>query len=214
MYVMSTVRRTTVRRRLEPEFDRVATTVTRKVNVPRGVRSKVVAIRRGVALNPILSNTSTFESFGSQTYQLTDLPAYTDFTNLFDQYRIVKVKLDYFPRYTGNMTSTGLYSLLTYAVDSTDVSVPVNKNEVLQYDSYKTVQAYRPFSVTLKPAPSVAMYQSLATTGYGPKQGSWVDCKSPGVQHYGMKWVFECNSGTAMGIDVKATYWCEFREPN
>ena len=56
--------------------------------------------------------------------------------NLFDQYRINKVKIDFMPNLTGNPANSlpGLYNLFFMAVDHTDLTVPVQANDVMQYD--------------------------------------------------------------------------------
>lgn len=183
------------------------------------VQPKVTKIKRMVAVNNLTaaSNTSTYAAFGSASFAITDVPNYSDFTNLFDQFRIVKIKLDFFPRLTGNTSNAlpAMYSIFHIAVDHTDVSTPTSVNDLFQYDNHKTVQAYKPFSLTFTPAASAAYYGTTTALGYGPKAGSWIDSKAgASTAHYGIKWGWECNNATATYIECRAWYFCEFREPN
>lgn len=187
---------------------------SKRVTVQRPLQPKVVQIKRSYWCPRCDSNTSVFLSFGSLACSLNLVPSVTDFTNLFDQFRIVKVKYDFFPRLTGNPANgvPGNCSIFHMAVDHTDVTPPSLETDLLQYDQHRTVQAYKPFSITFKPAPAATYWQGVTASGYGPKAGSWIDCSSGGVQHYGLKYCFSNNSATTTSIDIKATLWLEFRE--
>lgn len=184
----------------------------RKSTVPRGVRSKTVAIRRRYARGALISDPTSTVVNGSIAFNLSDCPSYTDFTNMFDCYRIVKAKVDFLPGCTGNHAYNAVYSLFHMCTDATDVTAPTDFTQVLQYDNSKTVQPYKPFSLTLKPSPAASYWQGLSATGYGPRAGAWIDCKSPSVQHYGVKYVWQCNSSPATRIDPWITLWMEFKD--
>ena len=90
----------------------------------------------------ISSTTSgTYSTPGSAAYVLSNCPGYTDFTNLFDQSQINKVKIDFMPNLTGNPANSlpGLYNLFFMAVDHTDLTVPVQANHIMQYDQHRIV---------------------------------------------------------------------------
>jgi len=188
-------------------------TVARKSTVPRGVKSRVVSIKRSFQGATISTAMGIASTVGSTAFNLTSLPAYTDFTALFDQYRLVKARIDFLPNITMN-TQPGQFSLFHMCTDPTDVTIPANTNEVLQYDNHRTVQAYKPFSLTLKPTPSAAYYNTAASSGYGPKAGAWIDGKSPGVAHYGLKYSWDCNCSAVTAIVPYITLWCEFKDAN
>ena len=67
-----------------------------------GVQPRTVAIKRTYQATTVGTDTGTFKAIGAYDFKLSYLPAYTDFTNLFDQYRIVKVKIEFIPNLTGN----------------------------------------------------------------------------------------------------------------
>lgn len=150
---------------------------------------------------------------GSTAFTLNSLPGYTEYTNLFDQYRIKKVMVQCFPRQIDSVGDGGPNSIFSWATDHTDVTAPTQESDVLQYDGHKTLQAYKPFNMVINPAPAAAYWQGLTATGYGPRNGAWIDCKSPAVQHYGIKYAWNNNSNPVDYIDLYTTYWVEFREP-
>ena len=174
----------------------------------------VTAIRRSYQATTITSNTSTNTQTGSIQTQLSSLPAYSDFTNLFDQYRILKVKIDFMPNLTGNTAGglPGLYNVFNMAIDHTDTTSPTQSSDILQYDEHRTLQPYKPFSITYKPAPAAAYFNTNVTTGYGPRAGAWIDGSSPAIVHYGLKYSWDCNASTATNIIPYVTVWAEFRE--
>lgn len=160
-----------------------------------------------------MSTPSTALTCMSASFALNALPAFTDFTNLYDQYRIDKVRLDFYPRATTNLlASVDSYNLFHMAVDHTDITVPTNELDIFQYDNHRTVQPYKPFSLTIKPAPASTYWSGTTASGYGPRAGAWIDSKSPGVQHYGMKGVWQCNASGSVSIDCKITVWASFKE--
>ena len=73
-----------------------------EANRTTGVQPRTVAIKRTYQATTVGTDTGTFKAIGAYDFKLSYLPAYTDFTNLFDQYRIVKVKIEFIPNLTGN----------------------------------------------------------------------------------------------------------------
>jgi hypothetical protein len=75
-------------------------------------------------------------------FRLSDLPNSTDFTNLFDMYRLTKIQVEWTPEYTeltdaapiSNAINVHMYS----AVDISDANAPISVNEVLQYQNVKS----------------------------------------------------------------------------
>lgn len=192
-------------------------TVTRKATVPRSVRQKTYALKRSYKLGVLASAGSTAQyQYGSMSFTLNSLPGYTEFTNLFDQYRIKKVLVQAFPFMTqeSDTTTTPARNIFHWCVDHTDVTSPAAESDVLQYDNHKTLQAFKPFNMSLTPVAATTVWQGVSSNGYAPaKPASWIDCKSYGVQHYGIKYVWNNNNSNIDYMDFYATFWVEFREP-
>lgn len=188
-------------------------TVVRKTTVPRSVRQKVFSMKRTAYSGYLQSQPTTGVLLGSQAFTLNSLPSFNEFTNLFDQYRILKCEVMCYPRQSAAPVAGQNASLFHWAPDHTDVTAPANEADVLQYEGRRTVQAYKPFKMTLSPKPAAAYWQGLTATGYGPVNRQWIDTKSPAVQHYGIKYIWTNNVSPAVYIDTFTTYWVEFREP-
>lgn len=124
------------------------------------------------------------------SFGLSDLPNYTEFTNLFDQYKINAIKLTFIPRFTGadiNPLGTALAVPRIWSViDYDDASTLTDQNDAYQYQNCKTHMMHKPFSIYLKPKVAAEVYQSTIATGYGAKR-MYIDCSVPSVPHYGVK---------------------------
>jgi len=78
-------------------------------------------------------------SLAAIRFNLSQLPSYTDFTSLFDMYRIDRIDIKFTPEYT-ELTDAALVSnavnvYFNSAVDLTDSTTPASVNEVLQFQS-------------------------------------------------------------------------------
>lgn len=127
----------------KPQY--VKRTVTRKSTV--SIRPKTFALERSQYAGVISSAGSTaIRAYGVSEFKLNSLPNHTEFTNLFDQYRIIKVVVQCLPRVTQvfQNASAAPVNVFTCAVDQTDVTTPISESDVLQYDNHKTLQALRP----------------------------------------------------------------------
>lgn len=158
---------------------------------------------------------------------LSDVNNVTEFTSLFDRYKIKKVKVVLTPFF--NMGVTGAaYSagsaqanvLVHTAIDYDDVTIPsaddAGINILRQYETYKVTRlGSRRLVRTWTPRFAQAVYGSGAFTSY--VQGSktiWLDCASPDIEHYGLKGVVEVNNTLANAIFyVKCEYtaYLEFK---
>jgi hypothetical protein len=127
------------------------------------------------------------------SFRLDDLVAYTELTNLFDQYKIEKVKLTYFPRYSETNAPTvvlnaGLFTtntLLWNAVSDDGTTLLSTQNNALQRMNAKMRIANKPFSVWVpKPKYQIEVATTLAIAGARPSTG-WLDCDNFGVTHWG-----------------------------
>jgi len=191
----------------------------------------------GVVLTKSSTNLIVYSAAGALTLQygslasyfmLSDLSSYTDFTALFDQYKVDKVVLRIIPYCTGSQTGAAYSSgsgqtgvLLHDVVDFDDVTLPAGSDAGVQ--SLREYQNYRctnllmggaPLTKTFVPRIAVGAYSSGAFGGYKNDPFSWSDCASPNIQGYGYKAIFEvCSSGVALGLmmKVEADVYLSFR---
>lgn len=75
-------------------------------------------------------------SLGTFNFSLNDLPSYTEFTALFDLYKIERIEIEWYPEYTvlsdGGVTSPAVNVQLNTAIDPAGNSVAA-VTDVLQY---------------------------------------------------------------------------------
>lgn len=170
--------------------------------------------KRKVVLGNIqaYNNGSTFNAAAAFSFKLSDLPQYTDFTNLFDQYKLTGVKLDFIPfadNVSWEVASNGASVAapggpLLISVDQDDATIPASASEMLSRQNVKVVPVGRRHQMFLRPK-----YGDIAnTTTLAPATG-FIDCDTPNTPHYGVKcWMAAPNVvNTNFTYQVWATYY-------
>lgn len=162
------------------------------------------------------------ESHGAFTFKLSDLPAYAEFTALFDKYRIAGIRAQFLPRTNvlaqtdiGTSALTAIPPIVT-VVDYDDAT-GIDFSSLYQYENAKVHSEFKPFSVYFKPMIAVAAYNG-SFTGYGSSRKMWIDAATADVQYYALKWATlpysSSNSQTNDPTwDVIFTYYIECKYP-
>jgi len=152
------------------------------------------------------------------TFTFDKLPTITDFTALFDQYRILKVKyyVDYFANSSSHAsTSGGVVNAQDiprfYIVsDQDDNNALTTVQAALQYQSVKKYNCAKPFTHTFDPRVLVQTYRTLTTTGYAPAEKPiWIDFAQTDVPHMCGKGMIMCNGASTTPDDVAFEIRCE-----
>lgn len=182
-----------------------------------------------IVTTPATANSFSFGAF-SYYVRLQDLPNYTEFTSLYDQYKIAGVKFRIIPFAVSPATGAAASSVASQpscmfhmVTDLDDASKPtaseVGISALRQYTNYKSVNPflYQRKGITryFKPRVATAAYNG-AFTGYKSESFGWVDCDNPGIQGYGLKGVVETISGGAANLlwfKVEAKVYLVFRHP-
>jgi len=171
-------------------------------------------------------------SYGTLTYhcRLDDVVNYLEFTNLYDQYKIDKIKIKFMPYCntvsTGGAVSntqgqTGIFchSIIDYD-DSAVASIPASEagiDQLRQHNTYKMTNILnKPLSRTFIPRCNTAVSNNTNTLAQKNEAFGWMDANSPDVAGYGFKCVFEnISAGSALQLYVKPTitYFMSFRQP-
>jgi len=145
------------------------------------------------------------------TFDLSRLPNYTEFTALYDQYKItgVKINFDWSPDVT---SSTGLeiYTPKLWLVRDYDDSTTPSLDELIQSTRVKCmrINVERSHSIFLKPAVLQQVYKSVVSYGNVPKWNQWIDCNDTTVPHYGLKLVSQGLPSTDCGkISCRVKYY-------
>lgn len=170
---------------------------------PRRSRGKVMSFTR---------STNTFKldvrdqiDYHSATFSLNDIPNRLEFQNLFDQYRINAVVLEWTYTAQPPTTPSGEYvtPMLHWCIDNNDATLPVSLTEMGEYKTYRhrPLVAGRPIRMKVYPKPLQMLYQSAVSTAYGPKK-MWINSSDFGVPHYGVKWAIEGNQAAGTGENI------------
>lgn len=157
---------------------------------------------------------------GAMQFQLDQTQNYTDFTQLFDRYKLSGVKVKFVPLTTQAFPGASV-PMIAYAIDLDDATLPTSYDTVnTKYNVHKK-RLDKACSIYIKPRLAQQIYSGL-TSGYaiGPKN-TYIDCNDPGVPHYGLKfWLRDCYLPTTTGpavntntvIRIETTYYLTLKD--
>lgn len=154
-------------------------------------------------------------AFSAASYTI---PNYTEFTNLYDCYRILGVKVNFIPRHIDTNTPTFAAgngsALLWYAVDTNDGAVPGTITSLAEYGTSKCRYMYKPFSIFLSPKSVNPVYETGVTNAYEARSKRWIDTNDPDVPHYGIKIGIPASTAATgfFKMDVTLTYYIQCKQ--
>lgn len=167
------------------------------------------------------NNVSGFDAVGNfnnsgtvvyNEWHLDQLPNYTEFTNLYDSYKIcgikVKVQLD------KNSSDTGATEPLPNLVtvnDFNDNQSLSTEATALQYASYKSKRLSQPVSRYFRPTMK-ADGSSTTTARY--IKSSWIPTSNVSLEHCGLKMGLQSNSINLLGqLTIYSTFYIACMSP-
>lgn len=173
-------------------------------------RQNVHHFKRTAYYNGLIAGSTLSDVAGGFMAQLSQVPNYTEFTALYDMYRINGVRWRLSPRANSAEAGTnqGLVKLFT-AIDYDDIVTP-SLTDLLQYQSLKVTNTSKEHVRYVKPRIAAAIYQTGVGTGYGATRG-WIDCQNPTVAHYGLKYVLQQLPAGNQSYDLQVTYYMSFK---
>lgn len=223
---------------------RARTGSAKRMRVPRSVVPNMLTIKRVVSSNATatFSTTSTsgfwrycapsLNSFWTRFSDGTNLGGLTnlsEYTNLFDQFKIHAIKLTFRPRFVDinlgqytNVTGANFYArpMVAVAYDTSNTIVPTGTwqqatlNTLLEQGNVKFYRADREFSIYLKPKVS-EQYGSGAVRYVKPQ---WTDLDSNGqtMGHRGFHFFvynnsWDSNMVSSTIFDIVCTYYISFK---
>lgn len=141
---------------------------------------------------------------------LNDAVQHTDFSSLFDQYRIMKVSYTFqlinnpsaFSQIGTNVTnSTNWFPKMWYIVDHdggpTETILSIKERQGVKC---RILQPNKTIKVSFRPMCRTLTYSTSTSTGYAPKNIK-IDMSDTAVEHFGLQVVFDTNN-----IDPSDTY--------
>lgn len=153
-------------------------------------------------------------ALGALIFRLDLLPNYTEFTNLYDQYKILGVAVTFLPKQTqsvsiGNVNNADASARIFTAIDYNDVNPPATVDELREYQNAKYTSALRRHTRYIR-APKVQDQGSTYIPG-----NPWIDTTSPGKYYFGLKYGIEpinSSTTTSMNVGLELTYYLAFKQ--
>lgn len=167
-----------------PSRELALNTASRPIPPPRDPIFRVTRILD----NGVLQSSTVADVFPTYNFALQYLTAYSEFTALFDQYRIEYVESTFWPTVTSiDAQGAWINSFLLTAVDYDDGNSYSNVNEGLQVATATITPLTKMVTRKFSPRCALAAYSGTFTSYAQASVMQWIDCGSPGVQHYGLK---------------------------
>ena len=128
-------------------------------------------------------------------FQLAQLPNFSEFTSLYDQYQIKGIRVNIQPLLTEGIASavsgsTAIWGFpkLSTVIDYDDTATPVNEDVYLQYGSLRQTPAFKEHVRYFKPKVKIGSLDNAGVvTANNVKGGQWLDTGLSNVLHYGLK---------------------------
>lgn len=163
-----------------------------------------------------------YYSFGYM-FDIANLPNLSEFTGLFDSYKIRKVVVKFIPfnnvAVTQTSTMTNFAPIMHYYIDHDDHSPSAASeagiNEMHQRNNYKTCRMFGTKTIVIKPRATNTIAGGASATASEVSRNTWLDCGSTGIHHYGLKFLLEGAASTATASNwscrVETTYYLAFK---
>lgn len=126
-------------------------------------------------------------------FTIGDITQATTFSNLYDQYRLLGVKLVFYPQFTSYNagTSTTAQAVAVpeiYTVIDFDSSTPIGIPQLSQYKTLRRQFFNRPHTRYFRPLPMVAVTNATGVTAGSANISNkiWMDFADTGIPYYGL----------------------------
>lgn len=183
---------------------------TKRSRVSRRTGQKVNVFTRFVGLTSIVVD-NVFGANGGYNFSLSDVPGYTEFTALYDSFKINAVKITFIPQMT-QITNTGgtgnpFNARFFSVIDKNDDAAPSSANALREYKTCKWS------SITKMHKRYI--YKPMLITADKFSISTWQACDSPTVNYYGLKYFIEPTGITGVTTTyeyrVEAKYYLSFK---
>lgn len=190
-----------LRRRFQRLRARTGMTLTRQVHWFK---------RRGQATTIIGNGVANSQYYGFN-FTLSSVINASEFSALFDQYRITGLKLNfYMVRNLGNAAVVNGIRPRMYIVTDYDTSTsPASFDELREYSNCRVHQfdEAKPFSYFLRPKILAEVYRTAVSTGTAPRRPPWVSTTHLDLQHFGVRLGIENILDTDVSIVIEPTFY-------
>lgn len=210
LYVKSNKKAKYLRKRQSANVARAKSLYTR-YSQPRSLnQTSTYSIRRMLSPGAV-QVTTTFADY-LYSFRLTDLPDNSEFTALYDQYRVDKMVVHIIPNcdiFNSAATPQDTGTLLT-AVDFDGGATGLTLNQFMSYESCEMTEHGKSKKITIKPRGELAAIDSGSSTvsaAMAP-DNMWWDCSNTLLKFNGVRYATTANSAAASWA-VWYTLWVE-----
>jgi hypothetical protein len=176
--------------------------------------NKVYEFIQSASLGIVLSSSNTVFQGYSKAWTTSDIPQFSNFATIFDQYRFIKVEVWLNP--IGPATAPGYSppngSRFISVTDYDDANTVGSSGSLLQYENSSAGSLQMGHYRSFRPHMAVAAYGNSVFTSFKNTVSDWIDCGSTTVQHYGIKCgVDATNSSNDFKIEAFTRVTIQFR---
>jgi len=175
-------------------------------------------VKRTYELTPVVLNDHTgADQAAGVAFTLDQLPNYTEFTNLFDQYQITGILVRFL--WSNNNSQFAFSQYVNdlkpwyFTSDKDDATTPASINAMLERPNTQIRRPLGEHKLFFRPGVATAVYKG-AFTGYGQaKKGTWLDCSNADIQHFALKYYIQSQgpANYTPTLFMYATYYMKFR---
>lgn len=158
-------------------------------------------------------------TFGTVTSALGDTSKYTSYQAVYDEYRIVRVRVRFVNQYNNaTLSSTVLDTAsgrFAACIDWDDAVTPTGYPDILNHQNVETGNWLHAYSFDYVPKALLGANTGSVIAG-APVSKPWLDTAQPAILHYGIKWMIDPDTyGVLVNpiFSVWAEYDLEFRNP-
>lgn len=186
---------------------------TSKYRSKRLTTSKIYAFKRTFESAQIVCGTGVGVT-GAFSLALSDVPGVSDFTNLFDQYRICGVKINMVPIFDAALSSAINKFAMFSVIDYNDYNT-ITMNQALEYQNVKRSSSVSGHRRYFKPRLAITQTDNSSNTFVASYKPPWISTEDTNIAHGYMKYVTDTNSGSASFTwNVYITLYLQFRNVN
>lgn len=199
--------------------------LSRKKKAPKRVYRKRKSLKRAVNKSFMVKKTILLDRINVTsnqtqvfTAELTDLPQYTQYIALYDQYKIMKVRVQYRVLNNVNLATSAFPSgvltlgLIHSCVDSNDSTPPGSIQQIMNDSSYFVTKSNKDHIRTFTPK----FLTNVGGSAAAESSRGWLSCDFPNVSHYALKTWFEPGiipSGfTSYVVEPIITFYVAFKD--
>lgn len=179
----------------------------------RRTTNKIYAFKRTFEATPI-TIASAANATLAYSPSLSNLPSVTDFTNLFDMYRICGLKFNFVPVYNvANTTTVNKFEVFS-VIDYNDINT-ITQAQAMEYQNMHKSTSTRPHKRYFKPRIAITQADVSSTSFVASYKPQWISTANTNIAHGFLKFVTDTNTGsTAFVFNVYITMYVQFKNVN